>query len=166
MRVPRWAPPHAAAIGYGGSLVGFDTLTGTVRRAAGETVGAYAVDASGLANPNYLVTVVGGKLKSVNERKARKLPDPAAAHSMREKTAAEYEAFFDAMRRAFDNSGLVPPAVRLRRPISVRTTGKTPAATPTSTAHNHAPSRGNSSSPVGRRSRPRLRRDIPGYGPC
>jgi nitroreductase len=61
------------------------------------------LDAAVLA-PNHKLTqpwrfyVLGPEARrryglALGERKARKLPDPAAADSMREKTAAEYEAF-------------------------------------------------------------------------
>lgn len=46
----------------GGSLVGTDQLTGRVTRAAGENVGLYVLDASGLSNPNYTVTSRNGSL--------------------------------------------------------------------------------------------------------
>jgi len=45
-----------------GSLVGNDTLSGALTRASGENVGSYAIDASGLANGNYLVSVHNGTL--------------------------------------------------------------------------------------------------------
>ena len=45
-----------------GSLVGADTLSGILSRVAGENVGSYAIDASGLANPNYAVTATGASL--------------------------------------------------------------------------------------------------------
>ncbi|THC44210.1 MBG domain-containing protein [Massilia sp. Mn16-1_5] len=45
-----------------GSLVGSDTLAGSLTRAAGENVGSYAIDASSLANGNYLVSVQNGTL--------------------------------------------------------------------------------------------------------
>ncbi|WP_313056004.1 YDG domain-containing protein [Pseudomonas lopnurensis] len=45
-----------------GNLVGDDTLNGTLTRASGENVGSYAIDASGLANGNYLVTAHNGTL--------------------------------------------------------------------------------------------------------
>ena len=45
-----------------GSLVGGDTLGGSVSRAAGENVGSYAVSASGLSNSNYTITSVNGAL--------------------------------------------------------------------------------------------------------
>jgi nitroreductase len=61
------------------------------------------LDAAVLA-PNHKLTqpwrfyVLGPEARrryglALGERKARKLPDPAAADSIREKTAAEYEAF-------------------------------------------------------------------------
>ncbi|MBP6902857.1 MAG: filamentous hemagglutinin N-terminal domain-containing protein [Burkholderiaceae bacterium] len=45
-----------------GSLVGSDTLSGSISRAAGENVGSYAVSASGLSNSNYSITAVPGSL--------------------------------------------------------------------------------------------------------
>jgi hypothetical protein len=45
-----------------GSLVGNDTLSGTLTRASGANVGSYAIDASALANGNYAVTAVDGTL--------------------------------------------------------------------------------------------------------
>ncbi|MFC3607738.1 MBG domain-containing protein, partial [Stutzerimonas tarimensis] len=45
-----------------GNLVGQDTLNGTLTRASGENVGSYVIDASGLANGNYLVTAHNGTL--------------------------------------------------------------------------------------------------------
>ncbi|MCV2368754.1 MBG domain-containing protein [Roseateles oligotrophus] len=43
-----------------GSLVGEDTLSGALTRAAGSNVGSYAIDASALANANYAITPVSG----------------------------------------------------------------------------------------------------------
>ncbi|MGX4642826.1 MBG domain-containing protein [Massilia sp. SYSU DXS3249] len=45
-----------------GNLVGSDTLSGSLARAAGENVGSYAIDASRLANGNYALTVQNGVL--------------------------------------------------------------------------------------------------------
>ncbi|KQQ86617.1 MBG domain-containing protein [Massilia sp. Leaf139] len=45
-----------------GSLVGGDTLSGALTRAAGENVGSYVIDAAALANGNYLVTAINGTL--------------------------------------------------------------------------------------------------------
>ncbi|MFY7915661.1 MAG: filamentous hemagglutinin N-terminal domain-containing protein, partial [Rubrivivax sp.] len=45
-----------------GSLVGGDTLAGSLSRAAGENVGSYTIDASALANSNYLITAQNGSL--------------------------------------------------------------------------------------------------------
>ena len=45
-----------------GSLVNSDALSGSVHRAAGETVGTYAVDATGLSNGNYSISYAGGTL--------------------------------------------------------------------------------------------------------
>ncbi|WP_454654912.1 beta strand repeat-containing protein [Bosea beijingensis] len=42
-----------------GSLVGADTLSGSLGRAAGENVGNYAINRGTLANPNYAVSFVG-----------------------------------------------------------------------------------------------------------
>ncbi|APV43768.1 hypothetical protein Dform_00410 [Dehalogenimonas formicexedens] len=42
-----------------GALVGTDTLTGALTRAAGETVGVYAISQGTLANTNYTITFVG-----------------------------------------------------------------------------------------------------------
>ncbi|MEN5051060.1 MBG domain-containing protein, partial [Luteimonas sp. TWI1415] len=44
------------------SLVGADTLTGALTREAGENVGRYTIDASALANGNYVVTAIDGVL--------------------------------------------------------------------------------------------------------
>jgi filamentous hemagglutinin family protein len=60
-----------------GSLVGGDTLSGSVLRAAGENVGSYAIDASSLANGNYLVTVQNGTL-TVTPRALSVMFDPLA----------------------------------------------------------------------------------------
>ena len=46
-----------------GSLVAGDTLSGVLTRTAGENVGRYTIDASALANGNYLVTVINGVLQ-------------------------------------------------------------------------------------------------------
>ncbi|MDO7882939.1 MBG domain-containing protein [Salinibacterium soli] len=47
-----------------GSLVGTDTLTGTLSRDEGEAVGVYAITPGSLgAGPNYEITVVGGELE-------------------------------------------------------------------------------------------------------
>ena len=45
-----------------GSLVGTDTLTGALTRPAGEKAGTYVIDASALANGNYLITANNGTL--------------------------------------------------------------------------------------------------------
>ncbi|PVX35498.1 MBG domain-containing protein [Janthinobacterium sp. 78] len=45
-----------------GSLVAGDSLSGALRRAAGENVGSYTIDASALANGNYVVTARNGAL--------------------------------------------------------------------------------------------------------
>ncbi|MDN2698656.1 MBG domain-containing protein, partial [Janthinobacterium sp. SUN073] len=45
-----------------GSLVAGDSLGGVLRRAAGENVGSYTIDASALANGNYVVTAHNGSL--------------------------------------------------------------------------------------------------------
>ncbi|WP_426057742.1 MBG domain-containing protein [Janthinobacterium sp. PSPC2-1] len=50
-----------------GSLVAGDSLGGVLRRAAGENVGSYTIDASALANGNYVVTAHDGAL-SINAR--------------------------------------------------------------------------------------------------
>jgi hypothetical protein len=45
-----------------GSLVAGDSLGGVLRRVAGENVGSYTIDASALANGNYVVTARNGAL--------------------------------------------------------------------------------------------------------
>ena len=45
-----------------GNLVAGDSLSGVLRRAAGENVGSYTIDASALANGNYIVTAQNGSL--------------------------------------------------------------------------------------------------------
>ena len=45
-----------------GTLVGTDALSGTLTRAPGESVGSYAIDANGLTNGNYALTVLDGTL--------------------------------------------------------------------------------------------------------
>jgi len=45
-----------------GNLVGGDTLSGVLTRTAGENVGGYTIDASALANGNYLITATDGQL--------------------------------------------------------------------------------------------------------
>ncbi|MBE0596144.1 MAG: filamentous hemagglutinin N-terminal domain-containing protein [Desulfuromonadales bacterium] len=45
-----------------GNLVGSDTLSGVLTRTAGENVGSYTIDASALANGNYLITANNGEL--------------------------------------------------------------------------------------------------------
>ncbi|MEN5062451.1 MBG domain-containing protein, partial [Luteimonas sp. TWI1416] len=45
-----------------GNLVGADTLAGALTREAGENVGRYTIDASALANGNYVVTAIDGVL--------------------------------------------------------------------------------------------------------
>ena len=42
-----------------GNLIGADTLSGALARAAGENVGAYAINQGTLANPNYGITFTG-----------------------------------------------------------------------------------------------------------
>lgn len=53
------ADPALTYIITGGSLVNGDTLTGTLSRAAGETVGTYAISGT-LSNASYTVTVTPG----------------------------------------------------------------------------------------------------------
>ncbi|MCV2349200.1 MBG domain-containing protein [Paucibacter sp. Y2R2-4] len=45
-----------------GDLVGSDSLSGALTRTAGSNVGSYAIDASSLANGNYLITAQNGVL--------------------------------------------------------------------------------------------------------
>ena len=45
-----------------GSLVGNDTLTGALTRAAGENAGRYGINTNALANGNYLITATNGIL--------------------------------------------------------------------------------------------------------
>jgi hypothetical protein len=45
-----------------GNLVGSDTLSGALARAAGENVGIYAINQNSLANANYALTYVGANL--------------------------------------------------------------------------------------------------------
>ena len=45
-----------------GNLVAGDSLNGVLRRASGENVGSYTIDASALANGNYLITAQNGAL--------------------------------------------------------------------------------------------------------
>ncbi|MDZ4203114.1 MAG: MBG domain-containing protein [Gallionella sp.] len=45
-----------------GSLVGSDSLTGALTRAAGENVNSYTIDATALTNGNYLITKQNGTL--------------------------------------------------------------------------------------------------------
>ncbi len=45
-----------------GNLVGSDKLTGALTRSAGESVGSYTINASALANGNYLITANNGVL--------------------------------------------------------------------------------------------------------
>ncbi|MGK5037874.1 filamentous hemagglutinin N-terminal domain-containing protein [Janthinobacterium sp. LB3P118] len=59
----------------GGSLVDGDSLDGALRRAAGEQVGSYAIDASGLANGNYVVTAHNSSLNIA--------PDPSLENAIR-----------------------------------------------------------------------------------
>ena len=62
-------------------LVGSDKLTFTVARAAGETVGEYAIKASGEATQgNYTVTFVDGKLTITNA--GGDVPSPKTADTM------------------------------------------------------------------------------------
>jgi len=50
-----------------GSLVAGDSLNGVLTRATGENVGSYTIDASALANGNYLITAQNGAL-TINAR--------------------------------------------------------------------------------------------------
>ena len=77
-----------------GSLVGSDRLSGTLLRSAGENVGSYVIDASGLANGNYLITAQNGTL-TIGESPAYN----AAVASLRGQTAATAGSF-GAMRPA------------------------------------------------------------------
>ena len=43
-----------------GNLIGSDVLGGALRRKAGETVGSYSIDASGLSHGNYQITARNG----------------------------------------------------------------------------------------------------------
>ena len=62
-------------------LVGSDKLVYTVARAAGETVGEYAIKASGEATQgNYTVTFVDGKLTITNA--GGDVPSPKTADTM------------------------------------------------------------------------------------
>ncbi|QPF73639.1 filamentous hemagglutinin N-terminal domain-containing protein [Roseateles sp. DAIF2] len=61
----------------GGSLAGSDKLSGSLTRAPGENVGRYAIDASALANGNYVVTVQEGNL-TVNPRPITVTADSAS----------------------------------------------------------------------------------------
>jgi len=45
-----------------GNLVGTDTLSGALTRTVGENVDSYSIDASALANGNYLITANNGEL--------------------------------------------------------------------------------------------------------
>ena len=49
-----------------GSLVNGDSLNGALTRSAGENVGSYTIDASALANGNYVVTAIDGTLTISN----------------------------------------------------------------------------------------------------
>ncbi len=44
----------------GGNLIGSDVLGGALKRKAGETVGSYSIDASGLSHGNYQITARNG----------------------------------------------------------------------------------------------------------
>jgi hypothetical protein len=50
-----------------GNLVGSDTLSGALTRTSGEDVNSYTIDASALANGNYLITKQNGTL-SISQR--------------------------------------------------------------------------------------------------
>lgn len=50
-----------------GSLIPGDSLSGSLQRVPGEALGSYLIDASQLANSNYLITAVNGTL-SINGR--------------------------------------------------------------------------------------------------
>ncbi|MBV8036797.1 MBG domain-containing protein [Roseateles sp.] len=49
-----------------GSLVAGDSLAGVLTRAPGEDIGSYKIDASALANGNYLITAVDGRLSIIH----------------------------------------------------------------------------------------------------
>ena len=49
-------------------LVGTDTLTGALARAAGDDVGEYAFNAGTLANPNYTVSVAEGSVFTIEQK--------------------------------------------------------------------------------------------------
>jgi len=54
-----------AANGTNQGRVGSDTFTGALARTGGEGLGSYTIDASALANGNYLITAVDGTLRII-----------------------------------------------------------------------------------------------------
>lgn len=61
-----------------GNLVGSDALSGSLTRAAGESLGDYAISAAGLANGNYLITASDGTL-TILQRLFTQVPAEQAA---------------------------------------------------------------------------------------
>ena len=92
----------------GGNLVGSDTLSGALSRAPGSNVGSYSIDASALANGNYLITAQNGAL-TINPRpitvvadaktKAFGSVDPALTWSVLEGSLVGSDNFAGALSR-------------------------------------------------------------------
>ena len=100
----------------GAGLVGADTFTVSLTREAGDTVGAYSINASALTNPNYTVTPVGGVL-TINQRpitltadaktKVYGEVDPALTYRITSGNLLEGDAFTGVLTRApGNNAGL------------------------------------------------------------
>ncbi|MEN5370981.1 MBG domain-containing protein [Luteimonas sp. TWI406] len=98
-----------------GSLVGADTLTGALTREAGENVGRYTIDASALANGNYVVTAIDGVLTidpraiTIAAHDARKVygdTDPMLSWSFKEGSLAASDTMtVTLVRSSGENAG-------------------------------------------------------------
>lgn len=108
----------------GGSLVAGDSLAGVLRRVAGENVGSYTIDASGLANGNYVITAHEGSLHIAaraitvtadTQRKVYGAADPGLTYRVTDGSLLAGDSLAGALRRvageqvgsyAIDASGL------------------------------------------------------------
>nr|WP_066477445.1 MBG domain-containing protein [Bosea sp. WAO] len=93
-----------------GSLVGGDSLSGALGRAAGENVGSYAINLGTLANPNYTVSFVGSNFgitpravtvsATAGQSKAYGDADPTLAYTVTAGSLVFADGFSGALSRA------------------------------------------------------------------
>ena len=93
----------------GGSLVAGDSLAGVLRRAAGDNVGSYTIDASALANGNYVITAHDGKLQIAaraitvtadTQRKVYGAADPSLTYRVTDGSLVAGDSLAGVLRRA------------------------------------------------------------------